>query len=122
MSFGLHEYLRHIRDEAEFLANRVVALSKTDFLADELLRRGFVRSIEVMGEAAKQIPEGFRAKHPQVPWRVMAGMRDRLIHGYFTVDYDIVWDVAANRAAAPRDTIDQILTQAGEARERGPES
>jgi uncharacterized protein with HEPN domain len=47
----------------------------------------------------------------------MAGMRDRLIHGYFTVDYDIVWDVAANRAAALKDAIDQILTQEG-----GPES
>jgi len=61
-------------------------LSKADFLKDELLLRGFVRSIEIMGEAAKQIPEDFRAKHAQVPWRVVAGMQDRLIHGYFTVD------------------------------------
>jgi uncharacterized protein with HEPN domain len=114
MSFGPLEYLRHIRDEAEFLAGRVVALSKAAFLQDELLRRGFVRSIEVMGEAAKQIPEDFRAAHPQVPWRVMAGMRDRLIHGYFTVDYDIVWDVAANRAAALKDAIDEILAREGE--------
>ena len=111
MSFNPLEYLRHIRDEAEFLAERAGTLSKADFLKDELLRRGFVRSIEIMGEAAKQVPEDFRAAHPQVPWRVMAGMRDRLIHGYFTVDYDIVWDVAANRAAALKDIIDEILAQ-----------
>ena len=116
MSFGPLEYLRHTREEAEFLAERAATLSKADFLKDELLRRGFVRSIEIMGEAAKQIPEDFQAKHAQVPWCVMAGMRDRLIHGYFTVDYDIVWDVAANRAAALKETIDQILTQEG-----GPE-
>lgn len=114
MSFGPLEYLRHIRDEAAFLSDRAVALSKADFLEDELLRRGFVRSIEIMGEAAKQVPEEFRAKHPGVPWRIMAGMRDRLIHGYFTVDYDIVWDVAANRAGALKDTIDEILAQEGE--------
>jgi uncharacterized protein with HEPN domain len=117
MSFGPLEYLRHIREEAGFLAKRAAMLSKADFLKDELLRRAFVRSIEIMGEAAKQIPEDFRAKYAQVPWRIMAGMRDRLIHGYFTVDYDIVWDVAANRAAALKDAIDQILAQEG-----GPES
>lgn len=113
MSFEPLEYLRHIRDEAEFLAGRAAVLSKADFLEDELLLRGFVRSIEIMGEAAKKVPEEFRAKYPQVPWRVMAGMRDRLIHGYFTVDYDIVWDVAANRAAGLKDEIDSILVREG---------
>jgi uncharacterized protein with HEPN domain len=111
MSFGPLEYLRHIRAEAEFLAEHAATLSKAEFLEDELLRRAFVRSIEIIGEAAKQVPEDFRAKHPQVSWRIMAGMRDRLIHAYFAVDYDIVWDVAANRAAELKEMVHQILVQ-----------
>jgi uncharacterized protein with HEPN domain len=68
-----------------------------------------VRSIEVIGEAAKQVPEDFRALHPQIEWRLMAGMRDRLIHGYFGVDHDIVWNVASHEAALLRDQLAQIL-------------
>jgi uncharacterized protein with HEPN domain len=66
-------------------------------LANETLRRAFVRSLEIIGEAAKKVPEGFRAQHPMVEWRAMAGMRDRLIHDYFGVDYELVWDVVQNR-------------------------
>lgn len=86
-------------------------------MSDELLRRAFVRSIEIIGEAAKHVPEDFRASHAEVPWRVMAGMRDRLVHGYFAVDYDIVWDVAANHAVALLSAIDRIL-----AIERAPDA
>jgi uncharacterized protein with HEPN domain len=105
------EYLRHIRDEAAFLAERAAPLAKSAFLKDELLRRAFVRSIEIIGEATKHVPEDFRAKHLEVPWRLMAGMRDRLVHGYFAVDYDIVWDVASKHAPALLIDIDRILAQ-----------
>jgi uncharacterized protein with HEPN domain len=105
------EYLRHIRDEADFLTVRSAGVVKAEFLQDQLLQRAFVRSIEVIGEATKHVPEVFRAKHPEVPWRLMAGMRDRLVHGYFAVDYDIVWDVAARHAPALLAAIDSILAQ-----------
>jgi uncharacterized protein with HEPN domain len=55
-------------------------------MANETLQRAFVRSLEIIGEATKQIPEDFRRAHPGIDWRGMAGMRDRLIHGYFGVD------------------------------------
>jgi len=64
---------------------------KAEFLSDETLKRAFVRSLEIIGEAAKQIPEEVRQKYCHVDWRAMAGMRDRPIHGYLGVDYDIVW-------------------------------
>ena len=72
-------------------------MSYEAFAADETLRRAFVRSLEIVGEAAKKIPDDFRARHSTVEWRAMAGMRDRLIHDYFGVDFELVWDVVHSR-------------------------
>lgn len=80
MSFEPRDYLRHMLEEADFLVAETRELTKQEFLGDKILRRAFVRSIEVIGEAAKQVPPDFRAKHPDAAWRVIAGMRDKLIH------------------------------------------
>jgi uncharacterized protein with HEPN domain len=79
------------------------------FMVDDTIRRAFVRSLEIIGEAAKKIPDGFRAQHPTVEWRAMPGMRDRLIHDYFGVDYQLVWDVVQNRIPELRRQIASIL-------------
>lgn len=56
-----------------------------------------MRSLEIIGEAAKKVPDDFRSMHPAIEWRAMAGMRDRLIHDYFGVDFELVWDVVQTR-------------------------
>jgi uncharacterized protein with HEPN domain len=110
MSFEPRDYLRHILVEADYLTSRSQGLSYEAFLADETLGRAFVRSLEIIGEAAKKVPADFRAAHPAVEWRAMAGMRDRLIHDYFGVDLELVWDVVRNRVPVLREEIAAILS------------
>jgi uncharacterized protein with HEPN domain len=110
MSFEPRDYLRHIPVEADYLIARSQGLSYDAFFADDTLRRAFVRSLEVIGEAAKKVPEEFRAAHASVEWRGMAGMRDRLIHDYFGVDFEPVWDVVQHRISALRAEIAVLLT------------
>ena len=98
MPLSTTDFLRHILDETAYLTQVSRDLSRESFLDDETLKRAVVRSIEVIGEATKRIPDDVRNKYTSIDWRAIAGMRDRLIHGYFGVDYDIVWDVIQNKA------------------------
>jgi uncharacterized protein with HEPN domain len=109
MSFEPRDYLRHILVEVSYLMDRSATVTFEAFVADETLRRAFVRSLEIIGEADKKIPDDFRATHPAVEWRAMAGMRDRLIHDYFGVDYELVWDVVRNRIPELRRQTTSIL-------------
>ncbi len=109
MSFEPLDYLRHVLVEADYLLQHSAGLTAEEFLQDDTLQRAFVRSLEIIGEAAKHIPEDFRRHHPAIDWRGMSGMRDRLIHGYFGVDYGIVWDVVKNHVPELRSTILSIL-------------
>lgn len=109
MFFEPRDYLRHILVEADYLINRSTGVSVETLMADETLRRAFVRSLEIIGEAARKVPDPFRSQYPDMEWRAMAGMRDRLIHDYFGVDYELVWDVVKNRIPELRDQISSIL-------------
>ena len=109
MSPSPREYLRHILDESEYLLAAGQGLSQAEFMQDETLKRAFVRSIEIIGEATKKIPRDLRQKYPHIQWREMAGMRDRLIHRYFGIDYDIVWDVVHNKVPLLRQNILEIV-------------
>jgi len=109
MSSGPPEYLRHILAEADFLLHTSEDVSADAFAGDPVLPRAFVRSLKVIGEATKKLPPSFRNEHPEVEWRAMAGMRDHLIHGYFAVDYQLVWDVVTTKIPELQRQVSRLL-------------
>ena len=89
MSLSNLEYLRHILDETAYLIAESKGLAKDAFIKNKTLQKAFVRSIEIIGEATKKLSDEFKQRYPQIEWRAIGGMRDKLIHSYFGVDYDL---------------------------------
>ena len=109
MSKSEREYLKHILDEVNYLLDSAKEISEGRFMRDPTLERAYTRSLEIIGEAVKNLPEDFKVKYSQVNWKSYAGLRDRLIHHYFGVDYGIVWDVVKNEAPALKEKISKII-------------
>jgi uncharacterized protein with HEPN domain len=82
-------------DAASASVDFVRGRSRADLDADLMLRFALIRAVEVIGEAASRLPAEYRAQQPQIPWSVIIGMRNRLIHGYFDVDLDILWETVS---------------------------
>ena len=96
MSKQAEEYLQHILNEIRFVVEKSSDLTEDGFMRDEVLQRAFARSLEIIGEAVKQMPMEVREQYPRIDWKSLAGLRDKLIHHYFGVDYALVWDVVKN--------------------------
>ena len=88
-------YLDHMLEAIKLARSYVEGLSKVDFLADTRTQQAVILNIVIIGEAATQLvaecPD-FAAQHPEIPWKQMRGMRNRMAHGYFEIDLEIVWD------------------------------
>ncbi len=104
-------YLRHILDEIIFLLRSTEDLTYESFLENEMYTRAFSRSFEIIGEAVKNLSSDFRKKHKDTEWKKIAGMRDKIIHNYFSVDYTILWDVIKNKLPDIKENIQDILSQ-----------
>jgi len=91
----LTDYLDHMRQAAEDSCAFVSGMGKRDFLEDKRTQRAVIMSLAIIGEAATKVMDGyadFADAHPEVPWRSMRGMRNRIAHGYFDINLDVVWD------------------------------
>jgi uncharacterized protein with HEPN domain len=107
-----HEFLDFVEDildamdKAEIL---VEGFTYEEFETDFRTNFAVVRALEIIGEAVRRLPVSLREQYPELPWRGMAGMRDRIIHGYDTVDLRIVWDVVKQDIPEIRPQIQMIL-------------
>ena len=85
--------MRHMLDYAHAALEISQPKTRADLDTDMVFRLALTRAVEVIGEAARRVPRETRIQHPMVKWQAISGMRDRLIHGYDTVNHDLLWDV-----------------------------
>ena len=85
-------YIRHILDAARKALRFAENRNRKDLDLDEMLAISLVHLLEIVGEAANCVSDDFRKRYPHIPWKKMIGLRNRLIHGYFDINLDIVWD------------------------------
>jgi uncharacterized protein with HEPN domain len=86
-------------------------LSYDDLMDNDLVSDAVIKNILVIGEATKNIPDEIREANPNIEWRKMAGMRDMMIHGYFSINYRIVWDVVQNKIPTLKKQVEQLLKE-----------
>jgi len=101
-------YIDHILKEIDFLQRSRSGKTEEDFANDEMMQRAFARSIEIIGEAVKKLDDDLKAKHADVEWRKISGMRDKLIHEYFGIDYTLVWNVITDKIDPLKEQLLQI--------------
>ena len=104
-------FFKDILEAIESIEGFVSGLSFEDFLGNDMARSAVVRKLEIIGEAVKNLPPHVPQRYPDIPWRSMAKMRDRLSHGYWTVDYEIVWKVVKEEISALKPRLQKVYHQ-----------
>jgi uncharacterized protein with HEPN domain len=103
------DYVQDILNSINEIDSFVEGVDQDGFLEDKKTINAVIRSLEVIGEAAKKVPKEIREKYPSVPWKNMCAMRDKLVHEYFGIDDEIVWKVATEELPPLKPIIEQIL-------------
>ncbi len=107
-----HEFLDYVEDILDAMQKAEALLEDVtydQFEADFRINFAVIRALEIVGEATKRLPPSLRQQYPAIPWRDMAGMRDRIIHGYDTVDLRIVWNVVRRDIPQIKSQMQQVL-------------
>ena len=104
-------YLDDILEAIGKIEKYTEGLDFESFREDDKTGDAVIRNFSVIGEAVKNIPASVRKKHPDIPWKIIAGMRDKLVHGYFGIRYDVVWETIELRLPTLRLAIKNILDQ-----------
>jgi len=104
-------YLDDVLLALEKIESYTKTMTKEEFMKDEKTIDAVIRNFTVLGEAVKNIPSSVRNEHRGIPWRSIAGMRDKLVHEYFGIRYDIIWKTIRTRIPPLKSEIKEILTQ-----------
>ena len=104
-------YIEDIIDAIDKIEEYTGQLTYESFIKDKKTVDAVVRNFEIIGEATKHIPERVRKQHPDIPWRDMAGLRDRLIHGYFGVNLDVIWKTLKERLPIVKPLVEDALAK-----------
>lgn len=104
----------HILHEIRFLRTITTGRKYEDLLSDEYLSHAVIRAVEVIGEASKNLSARLKAEHPGIAWREIAGMRDKVIHRYFEINWQIVWSVITDDLSALEPEFSALLKEMDE--------
>ena len=104
-------FIMDILECIEKIESYISGVSYRKFMRDSKTKDAVVRNLEIIGEAANQVPKNIQQKYKEIPWSQIIGMRNRLIHGYFVVDYDIVWDIVSRELPDLKKKIKKILEE-----------
>lgn len=101
-------YLEHILQAIQKIEDYTKGVGYLDFIKNEEKQDAVIRKIEIIGEASKKISKDLKEKHSSIPWRAIAGMRDKLIHDYFEVDYETIWETVQNDIPVLKTQLQQL--------------
>ncbi len=104
-------FVKHIMESINFIEQFTEGFTEKEFLKDFKTQAAVIEMIQIIGEASKNISEDFRSKYPDIPWRQMARTRDKLIHGYFSVDLNLTWDVIRKDIPDLKEKISKIINE-----------
>ena len=102
-------FIKHILESIECIEKYAENLDKKHFVSNKLVQDAVIRRLEIIGEAAKNLPQSFKDKHKDIPWVDIADTRNKLIHHYFGIDLDITWDIIERELPDLKRKIKDIL-------------
>jgi len=102
------ELVKHILDETKFILDHTKNIARDEYLNDSVLCRASIRSLEIIGEATKKLSESFKMQNTDIEWKKIAGTRDKLIHDYYGIDYEIVWNILTQKIEQLHDYLSKL--------------